>query len=36
MSELKVEEGAVVEAGTTIAKGVKAKETSIVTIMEMI
>ena len=35
MSELKVEEGAVVEAGTVIAKGVKAKETSIVTIMEM-
>ena len=35
MSELKVEEGAVVEAGTSIAKGVKAKETSIVTIMEM-
>ena len=35
MSELKVEEGAVVEAGATIAKGVKAKETSIVTIMEM-
>ena len=35
MSELKVEEGAVVEAGATIAKGIKAKETSIVTIMEM-
>ena len=35
MSELKVEEGAVVEAGTVIAKGVKASETSIVTIMEM-
>ena len=35
VSELKVEEGAVVEAGATIAKGVKAKETSIVTIMEM-
>ena len=35
ISELKVEEGAVVEAGTTIAKGIKAKETSIVTIMEM-
>ena len=35
VSELKVEEGAVVEAGTTIAKGIKAKETSIVTIMEM-
>jgi len=35
VSELKVEEGSVVEAGATIAKGVKAKETSIVTIMEM-
>jgi len=35
VSELKVEEGAVVEAGKTIAKGIKAKETSIVTIMEM-
>ena len=35
VSELKVEEGAVLEAGTTIAKGIKAKETSIVTIMEM-
>ena len=35
ISELKVEEGTVVEAGTTIAKGIKAKETSIVTIMEM-
>ena len=35
VSELKVEEGSVVEAGTTIAKGVKANETSIVTIMEM-
>ena len=35
MSELKVEEGAVVEAGTVIAKGIKANETSIVTIMEM-
>ena len=35
VSELKVEEGAVVEAGAVIAKGVKAKETSIVTIMEM-
>ena len=35
MSELKVEEGAVVEAGTSIAKDIKAKETSIVTIMEM-
>ena len=35
VSELKVEEGSVVEAGTVIAKGIKAKETSIVTIMEM-
>ena len=35
ISELKVEEGSVVEAGTTIAKGIKAKETSIVTVMEM-
>ena len=35
VSELKVEEGSVVEPGTTIAKGIKAKETSIVTIMEM-
>ena len=35
VSELKVEEGSVVEAGTTIAKGIKAKETSIVSIMEM-
>ncbi len=35
ISELKVEEGAVIEAGTAIAKGIKAKETSIVTIMEM-
>ena len=35
VSELKVEEGSVVDAGTTIAKGIKAKETSIVTIMEM-
>ena len=35
ISELKVEEGSVVEAGAVIAKGVKAKETSIVTIMEM-
>jgi len=35
ISELKVEEGTVVEAGTTIAKGIKAKETSIVTLMEM-
>ncbi len=36
VSELKVEEGAVVEAGTAIAKGIKAKETSIVTIMETV
>ncbi len=35
VSELKVEEGSVVEAGTVIAKGIKASETSIVTIMEM-
>ena len=35
VSELKVEEGSVVEAGTIIAKGIKANETSIVTIMEM-
>jgi DNA-directed RNA polymerase subunit beta' len=35
VSELKVEEGSVVEEGTTIAKGITAKETSIVTIMEM-
>ncbi len=35
ISELKVEEGSVVEAGTTIAKGIKLKETSIVTLMEM-
>ena len=35
ISELKVEEGSVVEAGTVIAKGIKAKETSIVTLMEM-
>lgn len=35
VSELKVEEGAVIEAGTVIAKGIKAKETSIVTLMEM-
>ena len=35
ISELKVEEGSVVEAGTAIAKGIKAKETSIVTLMEM-
>ena len=36
VSELKVEEGAVVEAGIAIAKGIKAKETSIVTIMETV
>ncbi len=35
ISELKVEEGSVVEEGTVIAKGIKAKETSIVTLMEM-
>ena len=35
ISELKVEEGCVVEEGTVIAKGIKAKETSIVTLMEM-
>ena len=35
ISELKVEEGAVLEAGTVIAKGIKAEESSIVTIMEM-
>ncbi len=34
ISELKIEEGAVVEAGTVIAKGIKASETSIVSIME--
>ncbi len=34
ISELKVEEGAVVEKGTVIAKGIKAAETSIVSIME--
>ena len=35
ISELKVEEGSVVEEGTVISKGIKAKETSIVTLMEM-
>ena len=35
ISELKVEEGSVVEEGTVIAKGIKAKATSIVTLMEM-
>lgn len=34
VSELKVEEGEVVKKGTLIATGIKAKETSIVTIME--
>lgn len=34
VSELKVEEGEVVKKGTLIAEGIKAKETSIVTIME--
>src|SRR5574344_2138007 len=34
VSELKVEEGEVIKKGTTIAAGVKAKETSIVTLME--
>jgi len=34
ISELKVEEGEVVEAGTVIAGKIKAKETSIVTILE--
>ena len=34
VNELKVDEGQIVEKGTVIAKGVKAKETSIVTIME--
>lgn len=34
VSELKVEEGEVVKKGTLIADGIKAKETSIVTIME--
>lgn len=34
VSELKVEEGEVIQKGTLIAAGIKAKETSIVTIME--
>lgn len=34
VNELKVEEGEIVKKGTVIAPGVKAKETSIVTIME--
>src|SRR5574344_1037393 len=34
VSELKVEEGEVIKKGTTIAPGIKAKDTSIVTIME--
>lgn len=34
VNELKVEEGEIVEAGTAIAAGIKAKVTSIVTIME--
>lgn len=34
VNELKVEEGEVVKKGTIIAPGIKAKETSIVTIME--
>lgn len=34
VSELKVEEGEIVQKGTLIATGIKAKETSIVTIME--
>jgi len=34
VNELKVEEGEIVKKGTVIAEGVKAKETSIVTIME--
>lgn len=34
VSELKVEEGEVIQKGTVIAAGIKAKETSIVTIME--
>jgi len=35
VSELKVEEGEVLKKGTVIAEGIKAKETSIVTIMEV-
>lgn len=34
VNELKVEEGEIVKKGTLIAEGIKAKETSIVTIME--
>ncbi len=34
ISELKVDEGEVVKKGTVIAEGIKAKETSIVTIMD--
>lgn len=34
VNELKVEEGEIVKKGTVIATGIKAKETSIVTIME--
>ncbi len=34
VNELKVEEGEIVSKGTLIAQGIKAKETSIVTIME--
>lgn len=34
VSELKVEEGEIIKKGTLIATGIKAKETSIVTIME--
>ena len=34
INELKVDEGAVIKKGTVIAEGIKAKETSIVTIME--
>lgn len=34
VNELKVEEGEIIKKGTVIAAGVKAKETSIVTIME--
>ena len=35
VSELKVEEGEVIKKGTLIAEGIKAKATSIVTIMDM-
>ena len=34
ISELKVDEGEVVKKGTVIADGIKAKETSIITIMD--